>query len=129
MGLLFAAGWCVTPLQASVSTILQTDVPARSRGRAQASFGTMVGVAGLASMALAGAAAESIGIRLVLAAAGAIAVAAAVASAAVFRSVPARQHERKEKDECRPTEIRRDEGRAPSRRDAVVVDVELRALT
>lgn len=109
MGLLFAAGWCVTPVQASVSTILQTDVPARSRGRAQASFGTTVGAVGLASMALAGAAAESIGIRLVLAAAGAIAVAAGVASAAVFRSVPTRQHERKEKDECRPIEIRRDE--------------------
>jgi MFS family permease len=105
MGLLFAAGWCVTAVQASVTTILQTEVPARSRGRAQASFGTMVGAASLTSMALAGAAAEAVGIRLVLVASGAIAVGAGVASAAVFRSVPTRQHERKEKGACR-SEIR-----------------------
>jgi MFS family permease len=111
MGLLFAVGWCVTSVQASVSTILQTEVPPPSRGRAHASFATMVGTASLASMALAGAAAEAVGIRLVLVASGAIAVAAGAASAAVFRSIPTPAYERKEKDECRPTEIGRDEVR------------------
>lgn len=83
---LFAAGWLVTPVQASVTTILQTEVPARSRGRAQASFSTMVASASLASMALAGVAAEAVGIRAVLVVSGAVAAAAGLASAAVFRS-------------------------------------------
>jgi MFS family permease len=83
---LFAAGWLVTPVQASVTTILQTEVPARSRGRAQASFSTMVASASLASMVLAGVAAEAVGIRAVLLVSGAIAVGAGIASAAVFRS-------------------------------------------
>jgi MFS family permease len=83
---LFAVGCLITPVQASVTTILQTEVPARSRGRAQASFSTMIACASLASMALAGVAAEAVGIRLVLVASGAVAVGAGLASAAVFRS-------------------------------------------
>jgi MFS family permease len=84
--LYFAVGWFVTPVQAAVSTILQTEVPARARGRAQATFATTVGGASLLSLGLAGAAAEVFGIRLVFVLCGAVALAAAVASAAVFRS-------------------------------------------
>jgi MFS family permease len=86
MALLFAVGWFVTPVQASVSTILQSEVPDRSRGRALASFSTMVTGASVASMALAGVAAEAIGIRAVLVVSGAIAVSAGLTSAGVFRS-------------------------------------------
>ncbi len=84
--LYFAVGWFVTPVQASVTTILQTEVPPRARGRAQATFATTVGGASLLSMGLAGAAADAVGIRLVFVLCGAVALAAAIASAAVFRS-------------------------------------------
>jgi MFS family permease len=116
MGLLFAVGWCVAPVQASVTTILQTEVPAHSRGRAHASFGSMVGAAGLASMAVAGAVAEAVGIRLVLIASGGVIVGAGLASAAVFRSVAKPQHERKEQNECPPSEIKRDDVFLPTLR-------------
>jgi MFS family permease len=90
MGLLFAAGWCVTPVQASVTTILQTGVPSHSRGRAQASFATAVSGASIASMALAGPAATALGVRAVFAAAGAVVVCAGLVAAAALRSpVPA----------------------------------------
>jgi predicted MFS family arabinose efflux permease len=85
MLLLFAAGWFVTPVQASVTTILQTSVPPDLRGRAQATVSTLVTGANLASMSLAGVAAAVAGIRPVFVAAGVIVVAAGVASAAAFR--------------------------------------------
>jgi MFS family permease len=85
MILLFAAGWFVTPVQASVTTILQTAVPADLRGRAQATFSTLTSGANLASMSLAGVAAGLAGIRPVFVAAGLIVIAAGVASAAAFR--------------------------------------------
>jgi MFS family permease len=85
MLLLFAAGWFVTPVQASVTTILQTSVPPDLRGRAQATVSTLVTGANLASMSLAGVAAAVAGIRPVFVAAGVIVVAGGVASAAAFR--------------------------------------------
>jgi MFS transporter, DHA3 family, macrolide efflux protein len=85
MILLFAAGWFVTPVQASVTTILQTAVPADVRGRAQATVSTLISGANLASMSLAGVAAGLAGIRPVFVAAGLIVIAAGVASAAAFR--------------------------------------------
>jgi MFS transporter, DHA3 family, macrolide efflux protein len=85
MILLFAAGWFVTPVQASVTTILQTAVPAGLRGRAQATFAALTSAASLVSMAVAGLAAGAAGIRSVFVVAGFIVVAAGVASAAAFR--------------------------------------------
>ena len=82
--LLFAAGWFLTPLQAAVTTVLQTAVPPELRGRAQASFATLVGAAGLASMSLAGAAASIAGTRAVFLAAGTVVALAGLASLAVF---------------------------------------------
>jgi MFS family permease len=84
MILLFAAGWFVTPVQASVTTILQTAVPPDLRGRAQATLSTLVSGANIASMSLAGVAAGVAGIRPVFVASGVIVVAAGVASAAAF---------------------------------------------
>jgi MFS family permease len=85
MILLFAAGWFVTPVQASATTILQTAVPAGLRGRAQATLATFTSAASLVSMAVAGLAAGAAGIRSVFVVAGLIVVAAGVASAAAFR--------------------------------------------
>jgi MFS transporter, DHA3 family, macrolide efflux protein len=85
MILIFAAGWFVTPVQASVTTILQTSVPPDVRGRAQATVSTLVSGANLASMSLAGVAAGVAGIRPVFVASGVIVVAAGAASAAAFR--------------------------------------------
>lgn len=94
--LLFAVGWFITPVQASISTILQAEVPAGSRGRAHASFAAVVAGASLASMALAGAAAEAVGVRLVFLASGAVAIAAGLASAVAFRSCSQPDPARKE---------------------------------
>jgi hypothetical protein len=85
MILIFAAGWFVTPVQASVTTILQTSVPPDVRGRAQATVSTLVSGANLASMSLAGVAAGVAGIRPVFVASGVIVVAAGFAAAAAFR--------------------------------------------
>jgi predicted MFS family arabinose efflux permease len=85
MPLVFAAGWFVTPIQASVTTILQTAVPAQLRGRAQASLATVISASNLASMACAGLAAGAAGSRSVFVASGLIVVAAGFISAAAFR--------------------------------------------
>ncbi len=85
--LLFAAGLFLTPLQASVTTILQTAVASELRGRAQASFTTLVSGANLASMSLAGIAAATAGIRQTFVAAGAVVVTAGLASLAAFRDL------------------------------------------
>jgi MFS transporter, DHA3 family, macrolide efflux protein len=86
MALLFAAGWCVPPVQASVSTMLQTEVPAASRGRAAASLSTALSGAGIASMSLAGPAAAALGTRSVVFAAGAVVLCAGILSATALRS-------------------------------------------
>jgi MFS family permease len=83
--LVFAAGWFVTPIQASVTTILQTAVPAQLRGRAQASLATLVSASNLASMSLAGLVAGITGIRPVFVVAGLIVAAAGLTSVAAFR--------------------------------------------
>ena len=87
--LMFAAGACVTPLQAAVTTLLQTTVPHELRARTQAAFGTLVSGANLASMSLAGAAAAVAGVRTVLVAAGFIVVSAGVGARALLRAAPA----------------------------------------
>ncbi len=50
--LLFAIGWFITPLQAAVVTIFQTDVPDGARGRAMATLQAAMSGASVASMAL-----------------------------------------------------------------------------
>lgn len=84
--LLFCAGAWITPLQASVTTLLQTTVPAQARARTQAAFNTVVSGANLASILLAGVAAAAIGIRDTFVAAAVIVACAGVAAHLLFRS-------------------------------------------
>jgi MFS family permease len=81
---LFAAGWFLAPLQAAVTTLLQTQVSPDYRARAHAAFTTLTSAAGLVSMSLVGVAAEAAGTRGVFVGAGAIVIAAGVVSAAAF---------------------------------------------
>ncbi len=87
--LLFAAGWFITPLQAAISTIVQTETDDARRGRVAAVLNAVVSGASIASMAVAGILGDALGVRTVfLIAAGVIAV-AAVASVALFRTATA----------------------------------------
>ncbi len=85
MGLLFAIGWVITPLQASVQTIVQRTVPGAKLGRVGALLSTVMTATNVISMAAAGVIAGVIGVRAVFALAGVIAVAAGFVTAAVFR--------------------------------------------
>lgn len=82
---LFAVGWFVTPLQASLATLVQSEVRDEVRGRVGSVLSTVTTSANLVSMALAGAAAAAIGVRGVFVAAGMIGVVAAGLTAVTFR--------------------------------------------
>ena len=86
IGLLFAVGWFVTPTQAAISTIVQTEVPLEALGRVSSSLGTISTTAQVASMALSGVAAAAFGLRSVFVGAGLIVLVAAAVSLAVQRS-------------------------------------------
>ncbi|MFL5733840.1 MAG: MFS transporter [Chloroflexia bacterium] len=81
----FAVGLLVTPLQASVSTIMQTSVSNQVRGRISSSLNTMISTTSLVSMGLAGVLGQAIGVRNVFVAGGAVIVVAGFAAAWVFR--------------------------------------------
>ncbi len=87
MLVLFGVGWLITPLQASVSTLVQTEVEDAVRGRTGAALNTVMTGAQVSSMALAGAAAAVMSVRGVFVVAGAIAVVAGLATAALFKGV------------------------------------------
>lgn len=89
MLVLFAVGWFVTPLQASVSTLVQSEVPDEMRGRIGSALGTVIGSANVASMALAGGAAALMGTRGVFLLSGLIAVVAGLLTLWLFRGVGA----------------------------------------
>jgi MFS transporter, DHA3 family, macrolide efflux protein len=84
--LLFAVGWFVTPTQAAISTIVQTEVPLEGLGRVSSSLGTISTTAQVASMALSGVAAAAFGLRSVFVVAGLIVLVAAALSLVVQRS-------------------------------------------
>jgi MFS family permease len=86
MLLLFVIGWVITPLQASVATIMQTAVDNELRGRIGAAMNTVMSAANLISMALAGAFGVFVGVRNVFVLAGLAAVLAGLAAAWVFRA-------------------------------------------
>jgi MFS family permease len=86
IGLLFAVGWFVTPTQAAISTIVQSEVPLEALGRVSSSLGTISTTAQVASMALSGIAAAMLGLRNVFVIAGLIVLVAAVVSLVVQRS-------------------------------------------
>jgi len=85
---LFAVGWFVTPLQASIATLFQPEVEAEKRGRAGSALNTVMTGAQVASMALAGAFAADAGVRGVFVAAGAIALLATLVTIQLFRGIP-----------------------------------------
>lgn len=87
MLVLFAVGWFVTPLQASVATLVQSEVPDEMRGRIGSALGTIIGSANVSSMALAGLAAALIGTRGVFVLSGILAVVAGTLTVFLFRGV------------------------------------------
>jgi len=88
--LLFAAGWFITPLQAAISTIVQTATDDARRGRVAAVLNAVVSGASIVSMAAAGILGDALGVRTVfLIAAGVVAVAAA-ASVVLFTKATVR---------------------------------------
>jgi MFS family permease len=89
LAVLFAVGWLITPLQASVSTLVQSEVDDEMRGRIGSALATVIGTANVASMALAGLAAAWLSIRGVFLLSGSIALLAGFLTAVLFRSTPA----------------------------------------
>jgi len=85
MLIFFILGWFLTPVQASLVTLIQTEVTDEVRGRASAALNTMMQTSNVASMALAGAMADWIGVRQVFFLSGLITVLAGIASAWVFK--------------------------------------------
>ncbi len=84
---MFFVGWLITPLNASVATLAQSEVEDEVRGRTGAALNTVVTAASVGSMALAGGAVALISVRGVFVAAGVIAVVAGLVTAALFRGV------------------------------------------
>jgi MFS family permease len=87
MLILFAIGWFLTPLQASIATLMQTAVPDHLRGRTGAALGTLIQTANLFSMALAGVLGDVLGTRTTFALGGFIVVLSGIASAWVFGDI------------------------------------------
>lgn len=83
--LLFGIGWFVTPLQASIVTIMQTNVPDAARGRVMSTMQASMSGASVASMALAGAFGDLLGIREVFFLAAAIVIGGGIVSALLYR--------------------------------------------
>lgn len=70
----FIVGLALTPVEATLTTLLQESTPDSSRGRVFSAFGTFGSLAGMVSMAGAGGAAELTGIPTVYVACGTIVV-------------------------------------------------------
>ena len=86
--LLFAIGWFITPLQASVVTIMQTNVPDAARGRVMATLQASMSGASVASMALAGAFGDVLGIREVFFAGAAVVIGGGILAGLLYRTAP-----------------------------------------
>ena len=82
--LAFLVGWFVTPLNAAVSTIVQTTASDAVRGRVLGALNAAMSTATIASTAAAGAFGAALGIRMVVAIGGLLCVAAAVVSGILF---------------------------------------------
>jgi MFS family permease len=88
MAALFAVGWFITPVHAAASTLLQTGAPDSLRGRVMAAFQASTSTTMILSTAVAGLAADQIGIRTVFLVGGAIVALGAVISALLFAIGP-----------------------------------------
>jgi MFS family permease len=85
LALFFVVGWIVSPLQAAVSTVVQTAVPDASRGRTAAALGSVTSSANILSMALAGAVSGAIGVRESFVLAGVLIAGSSLVALALFR--------------------------------------------
>ena len=84
--LLFAIGWFITPLQASVVTIMQTNVPDAARGRVMATLQASMAGASVTSMAMAGAFGDVLGIREVFFVGAVIVIGGGVLAGVLYRT-------------------------------------------
>jgi MFS family permease len=83
--LLFAIGWLVTPLQAALTTIIQTEAASEVRGRVASLVSTTTTTASVVSMAIAGIFGDLIGVRGVFLGGAAVVGVAALCSFVLFR--------------------------------------------
>jgi len=74
MGFTFVLGLALAPVEATLTTLMQQSTPDHSRGRVSSAFGTFGSLAGIVSMAVAGGAAELVGIPVVYLVCGALVV-------------------------------------------------------
>ncbi|MFN8621934.1 MAG: MFS transporter [Chloroflexota bacterium] len=88
--LMFLVGWSVAPVQAAVTTIVQTSTTDAVRGRVGAILSTVTAATTVLSMAIAGIAGDALGVPAVFLGAGALAVVAGVGAAVLYRRGPAR---------------------------------------
>jgi MFS family permease len=88
--LMFVAGWFVSPLQASVVTLLQTNVVDAERGRIMSVLNAAMSGATVLSMAFAGIAGDLVGVRNVFFVGGAIMAVGAIISLIGFRGLTRR---------------------------------------
>jgi MFS family permease len=72
LAVLFAVGLFIAPTQAGVSTLSQTLIEDKMRGRVGGALSAVVSAANVASMGLAGVAAAALGVRNVFVVAGVI---------------------------------------------------------
>jgi MFS family permease len=82
--LAFLVGWFVTPLNASVSTIIQTAVGDAMRGRVLGALNAAMSTASIVSLAAAGVFGAALGIRLVVLISGLLIIASAAVSGFLF---------------------------------------------
>ncbi len=85
LALMFAIGWFLTPLQASVITILQTSTADEERGRVMSVLQAAMSASSILSMGFAGIAGDAFGVREVFFAAGAITAAGCLVSIVGYR--------------------------------------------
>ena len=91
--ILFLIGLSVSPTQAGVSTLSQTLIADKLRGRVGGALNSVISAANVASMGVAGVLAAAIGIRSVYVLSGAVCVLAGVLSWALLRGVTGRAEE------------------------------------
>ena len=84
----FLMGLALTPLQAAASTIMQLAISDELRGRVGGAAGTVTESANLASMALAGAFGEALGVRTTLILGGGMVILAGLMAAILFAGAP-----------------------------------------
>jgi MFS family permease len=78
-------GWLVTPLQAALTTIIQTEAASEVRGRVASLVSTTTTTASVVSMAIAGIFGDLIGVRGVFLGSAVVVGLAAVCAFALFR--------------------------------------------